>query len=550
MPQALSPGVYIEEAPSGPVPIQGVSTSTAGFVGCTERGPLQPTLVTSWLDFERRYGGLPAADEIGKLGYLAHGVQGFFENGGTRAYIARVTDLDSKERVARLKVTNGKDRKFVVEAIGPGNAGGNMLVKISEASQRDPKSPSQEDLFAISVIYHKGEADSPIEGLEDLPDPDDVVNVTLPNYRAPAAREFFDNLSLDPERANYVAAVVNGSSQLIRITKTAAGPFGDITAALRTYSALTVKKPVAPKIPEPEDYEGRDNDSGDPADWTGLKGLGALRDISILCIPDQGLDALYKPLSNAMQAHCEASAQRFAIAQFMKSPGPVDDMRPPIESSFVAIYYPWLGLQDLTTGKPIVTPPSGHIAGIYARNDDNRGVHKAPANEVVTGLILNDIGEQGPLVQKVTKDQQAALNPSGINCIRDFRDEGQGVRVWGARTTSSDGQWRYVNVRRLFIFVEQSIDIGMQWVVFEPNEEPTWERVVSSVSSFLSTLWKDGALMGSTPEEAFFVRCDRTTMSQDDIDEGRLIAVVGIAPVKPAEFIIFRIAQKTADAEA
>ena len=178
-------------------------------------------------------------------------------------------------------------------------------------------------------------------------------------------------------------------------------------------------------------------------------------------------------------------------------------------------------------------PPGGHIAGIYARSDTERGVHKAPANEIVKGA--ND------LKFILTKGEQAILNPRGINVIRSFK--GRGILVWGARTCLIDPLWKYINVRRLFIYIEKSIEKGTQWVVFEPNNERLWSRVIATITQFLTGVWRDGALMGTKPEEAFFVKCDRSTMTQDDIDNGRLICIIGIAPTKPAEFVIFRIAQ-------
>jgi phage tail sheath protein FI len=191
------------------------------------------------------------------------------------------------------------------------------------------------------------------------------------------------------------------------------------------------------------------------------------------------------------------------------------------------------------------------VAGIYARTDIERGVHKAPANEVVRGIITRDLSNnRKPLRYTLSKGEHDILNPRGVNVIRDFRADRRGIRVWGARTMSSDAMWKYVNVRRLFLFVEESIDEGTQWVVFEPNDEMTWSAVRRSVGNFLIRVWRSGALMGATAEEAFFVKCDRTTMTQDDIDNGRLVCLIGIAPVKPAEFVIFRISQKTAEAEA
>jgi phage tail sheath protein FI len=220
----------------------------------------------------------------------------------------------------------------------------------------------------------------------------------------------------------------------------------------------------------------------------------------------------------------------------------VTNLRPPDDDKYSAFYYPWIRVYDpISRSKPLI-PPTGHVAGIFARTDIERGVHKAPANEVVRGAL--------DLEFPVTTTMQDILNPRGVNCIRDFRPDRRGIRLWGARTMSSDGEWKYVNVRRLFLFLEESIDEGTQWVVFEPNDEPLWARVRRTIENFLIRVWRNGALMGTTQDEAFFVKCDRTTMTQDDIDNGRLICLIGIAPVKPAEFVIFRFFQKTADAES
>jgi phage tail sheath protein FI len=180
-----------------------------------------------------------------------------------------------------------------------------------------------------------------------------------------------------------------------------------------------------------------------------------------------------------------------------------------------------------------MVPPSGHVAGVWARNDNTRGVHKAPANEVVRGAI--------GLAYSVTKGEQDTLNPNGVNCIRSF--PGMGIRVWGARTLSSNPAWRYINVRRLFNFVEKSIERGTQWVVFEPNDPRLWSSVRRDVTAFLTGVWRDGALFGLSPSEAFFVKCDDETNPADVRDRGQMIVEIGMAPVKPAEFVIFRISQ-------
>lgn len=216
------------------------------------------------------------------------------------------------------------------------------------------------------------------------------------------------------------------------------------------------------------------------------------------------------------------------------------------DSEYGALYYPWLKIEDPLPPNPgvigsVFIPPSGHMMGIYARSDINRGVFKAPANEVVQGVT--------GFSHHVDQGMQDILNPLGINALRDFRAENRGLRVWGARTVSSNQQWKYINIRRLFQYVEASIEYGTQWVVFEPNNELLWARVRLSVSDFLTDTWRSGALMGTKPSEAFYVLCDRTTMTQSDIENGRLIVEVGIAPTFPAEFVIFRISQWTGSAQ-
>lgn len=210
-------------------------------------------------------------------------------------------------------------------------------------------------------------------------------------------------------------------------------------------------------------------------------------------------------------------------------------------SSYGAYYYPWIKVKDplSATGAQVFIPPSGHIAGIYASTDANPGVHKAPANVIVRGAIEP--------YKRLTRDEQGVLNPAGVNCIRWFGNEG--TKVWGARTLSDDAQWRYVPVRRLFIMIEESIARGTRWVVFEPNAQPLWKDIRRDVSAFLRQQWRAGALMGRTAEEAFFVKCDEETNPEEDIAAGRVTIVIGIAPVRPAEFVIFRIGQKAGGVE-
>ena len=249
-------------------------------------------------------------------------------------------------------------------------------------------------------------------------------------------------------------------------------------------------------------------------------------------------------VQTAMISHCERMGDRVAIldAPPGMNPQEIENWRVNVanyDSSYAALYYPWIKIFDPVTGRPILMPPSGHMAGIWARTDDTRGVHKAPANEVIGGAI--DVEMQ------ITKGEQDGLNPAGINCIRAF--PGRGIRVWGARTLSSDPSWRYINVRRLFNMVEKSIESGTQWVVFEPNDMSLWGKINRDISSFLKVVWRSGALFGATPSEAFYVKCDAETNPPELRDLGQVVTEIGIAPVKPAEFVIFRIAQWSPELE-
>ena len=289
-------------------------------------------------------------------------------------------------------------------------------------------------------------------------------------------------------------------------------------------------------------------DSNEPSRRTGLYSLKNLQNISLVAIPGQTTAALQQSIID----HCEEMRYRFAV---LDGPRPNNDtltdvqiQRQQYDTKYAALYHPWLTIPDPFPASPATLrqfsiPPTGHVLGLYARVDNDRGVHKAPANEVVRGIT--------GLARFFTKAEQDILNPypQNINVIRDFRPSSRGLRVWGARCITSDSEYKYVNVRRLLIFLEDSIDRGLQWVVFEPNDEPLWARVRRSVTNFLTTVWRNGALEGATPAQGFFVKCDRTTMTRDDIDNGRLICVIGVAPVKPAEFVIIRIGLWTADAD-
>ncbi len=274
------------------------------------------------------------------------------------------------------------------------------------------------------------------------------------------------------------------------------------------------------------------------------RALAAFEDvdeISIVAAPGStagyGADRAFSAIQ-ALVGHAERMGRIAVIdAGDGQAASQVTALRARIDSAHAALYHPWVRVADPASGAPVVLPPSGFVAGVYARNDLTRGVSRAPANEEVVGAL--------GLEPALTRVDEEALGLAGVNCLR--RVEGGGYRVWGARTTSSDPEWKYVNVRRYLSYLERSIDRGTRWAVFEPNDEPLWSRVRGAVSDFLLREWRAGALQGARPDDAFFVRCDRSTMTQNDIDNGRLVCLVGVAPIKPAEFVIFRIGQWTAD---
>ncbi|MEX1020449.1 MAG: phage tail sheath subtilisin-like domain-containing protein [Litorilinea sp.] len=297
--------------------------------------------------------------------------------------------------------------------------------------------------------------------------------------------------------------------------------------------------------PDAEAYRGAGDD--DSIGKSGLISLEDLEEISIVAAPgySHAYDSRAVVVSQINQfliSHCERLKYRVAVLDSPdnQSLSGVRNYRAVLDSKYAAVYYPWVRVLDPISERVIIVPPSGFMAGIYARNDNENGVHKAPANEVVRGAIGLEV--------MLNKAQQDVLNPLGIDCLRYF--EGRGFRVWGARTISSDPEWKYLNIRRFFIYLEASIDRSTQWAVFEPNGEALWTNIRRTVEDFLYNEWKEERLAGVRPEEAFFVRCDRTTMTQNDLDNGRLICLIGVAPLYPAEFVIFRIGQWTADSSS
>jgi uncharacterized protein len=495
MPNYLSPGVYVEEVEAGSRPIEGVGTAVAAFVGLAARGPANaPTLVTNWSQFTSTFGEFLANS------YLAHAVYGYFLNGGGACYVVRV-GADGVMPTASAELPSASDKAkpaFRVAALDGGPTGNDLSVDV------EPGGEGSDGVFRL-VVKQGGK---PVES--------------------------FEGVTINKGKQN-VATVVKTQSKLITIEEV-----GTLAAPAPGTMTLTGGGAAVPARVTPDDYVGNS------ADRTGFAGLEAVDEVTMLSVPDlmavyeQGIIDLegLQAVQLAMIAHCELMGDRVAIldappalnAQQVKE-WRVD--KAGYDSKYATLYWPWIKVFDPLSGQARFVPPSGHVAGIWARNDDTRGVHKAPANEVIRGAIS--------LALNLTKAEHDQLNPSGINCIRAF--PGRGIRIWGARTISSDPAWRYLNVRRLFNYVEESIFEGTQWVVFEPNDVRLWGRVKRTINSFLMRTWRDGALFGATPDQAFFVKCDEENNPPEVRDAGQLIVDIGIAPVKPAEFVVFRIAQ-------
>lgn len=520
MPSYLSPGVYVEEVASGSRPIEGVGTSVAAFVGLAPTGPLnEPTLVTNWTQYVAAFGDFTDGY------YLAHSVYGFFNNGGSAAYVVRVggssagaaADAKSPAAVtgsgsAPAALPAGEPKQlgtFTVTALASGESGGPLSVEVADAEGEGPA-----ERFKLIVK----DGDKPLETFD---------------------------VSAKKGNRSYVVTQVKERSKLITVAE--AAPAAQLARPENQTVALPAAPAAAPAVPAQEAAPvGPAQYLGDSADRTGFGGLEAVDEVSMVAVPD--LMAAYqrgaidleavKAVQLGLIAHCELMGDRVAIID----PPPGLNARQirvwrqetaGYDSKYAALYYPWIKSFDPASGQARLIPPSGHVAGVWARNDSERGVHKAPANEVVRGAVDLEI--------QITRGEQDLLNPIGVNCIRAF--PGRGIRIWGARTLSSDPAWRYLNVRRYFNYLEESILIGTQWVVFEPNDHALWARIRRNVSAFLVNEWRGGALFGSRPEEAFYVKCDEESNPPESVDLGRVVCEIGIAPVKPAEFVIFRLAQ-------
>lgn len=544
MPEYLSPGVYVEEVDRGPKPIEGVGTAMAAFVGFTEKAEMvrevdseylvedllnRPQLVTNWTQFVERFGGfVPGIN-------LPQAVYGYFSNGGSRCYVCSVRTFPKAETM--LVNSQGKPA-ITVKARQAGVEGLKLRVRVGNLILPSPAAGKK-----ASAV--EGEA-APTADVPETNIGDYLFNLYVEKEASNGGWKSVESI----EGLKLQTAAVAGKKQVVLAYKNNKMP-KFIELVVMEENSLEKVMPREQEQPLNIDKKLLQSPSasefrGDVSERKGVEGLEVLDDVTMVVVPDlmttmpgEKIDLdMVKGVQTMMIAHCERMGDRVAILDAPPDLNPQEVKRwrmdiAGFDTSYAAMYYPWIKILDSSTDSVVKMPSSGHIAGLWARNDNTRGVHKAPANEVVAGAI--------GLAYQTTKGEQDTLNPIGVNCIRAF--PGRGIRVWGARTLSSDPAWRYINVRRLFNYVEKSIENGTQWVVFEPNDRKLWARVNRDVTSFLRMTWRDGALFGSAPSEAFYVKVDDELNPSESRDLGRLIIEIGLAPVKPAEFVIFRISQ-------
>ncbi len=561
MAEYLSPGVYVEEYDSTPRAIEGVGTSTAGFVGMAAKGPTigAPTLISNFAEFQRRFGGYLSEYTHGDYRFLAHSVEQFFANGGTRCYIVRVIPEDASLALAESGILK-------VRAANEGRWGNRIRVSVESVRSRKMQlvAKESETVYTAKSVAGFGEGDlvefagevNRIVSIYDnsvtfeepfAGDPVDVGIVPKTvvyllemdvSVRADNEIENYPGVSLNPLSLNYMPRRM-AKSQLVALELGDEDALRDPASAIlgsgATKGIITLSggQDGSMSAVNAGVFIGQD---GGPTKRTGIQAFLESPAVSIVSVPGITIPEVVV----ALVAHCENQKTCFAVIDMPRDMVKTNDLieyRDMIDSTYAAMYHPWIQVYDPVARKPGFIPPSGAVCGVYARTDVARGVHKAPANEAVHCSGLSTY---------YTTAEQDILNPRGVNLIRAL--PGQGIRVWGARTASTNQAFKYVNVRRLFIYVEESIRNATNWVVFEPNNAALWGRVRMTVSSFLETMFRSGMLAGETPDQAFFVNIGTATMSQDDIMNGRLICEVGIAPSRPAEFVIFRVTQFTAEA--
>ncbi|MBQ9866290.1 MAG: phage tail sheath family protein [Lachnospiraceae bacterium] len=581
MAEYFSPGVYVEEYDNAPRSVEGVGTSTGGFIGLAEKGPTKgaPQLVTNFRNFTKQFGGFLSEYTHGEYRYLANAVEQFFLNGGTRCYVSRVAPEDAacaSKKMGILSVTAANEGKWgnriqlsfktvlkkkmqLLENTGKNS----YKAKSVEGFREGDIVEFNGEYNRISVIYdelvtfeNKFKAD-PVD--KDMI-PKNVVRLVTFDLQVRYNEEvenFFD-LTLNIASPAYIGARLAGSN-IVKIEAKAVKE-----ATIKPEKPEKGAEPAEPvkEIGNPVEailgkgitegtftLEGGSDGSiakvtagtfigsdDNPEGRTGIQSFLENNNVNIMAVP--GITML--EVEAALVAHCEKMRNRFAVLDMPKDAYKTEELinfRSFIDSTFAAMYHPWIQVFDRGSNKADFVPPSGAVMGVYSRTDITRGVHKAPANEAVFcgGLKVN-----------YSKEEQDLLNPESVNLIRAI--PGEGIRVWGARTASHNTSFKYVNIRRLFIYVMESIKASTNWVVFEPNDNTLWQRVSLTITSFLDGLWRTGMLSGSTPGEAYFVEIGPSTMSLDDIRSGRLICNIGIAPSRPAEFVIFRLTQHTSEA--
>lgn len=572
-------------------------------------GPVdhRPRLVTSFSEFERTYGSIDPLDDD-TLCYLAHAARAFFLNGGVRLVVSRVY---ASKGILRLELGDQDPGSGVAVAVVKDD-GGNVLGRWqarwpgrhgnATISVRPIRSGNVAVTGAGNVVVARGARDGAVvEVAADAPkvnDPLDganlhivtvepdgsqtftpplpggttrmhIVELQVTTRVGPERTDVTSQLGVSPAHRRFLGTVLDLEDPDDETSVVAFYPNAANVDPLKLAVALTT--PPAGGQQDPKNVgvftlSGGDDGNAVTADdligeapspddrtdrATGLTALADREEIAIVMMPDAaGLDKDERfTATQGLIAHAEApNAYRIAVVDppAAASLNEVREFRGQFDSAHAALYYPWVEILDpsqpANTGTArtrLTVPPSGFVTGIYARTDVSRGVFKAPANEVVRGLTRFE--------SNVNTPRQQVLNPEGINALRFF--DGRGYRVWGARTMSSDPEYKYVNVQRFLTFLGHSVYRASAWAVFEPNGPLLWSRVSQAVRDFLEVQWRDGALLGATRDEAYFVRCDRSTMIQNDLDNGRLICLVGVSVVRPAEFVIFRIGQFTADAQ-
>lgn len=560
MAQYFSPGVYVEENDVSQRVIDGVGTSIAGFIGLAEKGKTQgaPVRITSYRDFVKEFGNPLSEYGYGEYRYLAPSVENFFANGGGVCYVARVVPEDAQAAALKKGI-------LTVEAVNVGKWGNKIQISFNSVTKRKMQIVGANgDTYIAKSVDGFREGDVVVVGNEynriksifdnsvmfDKPFETDVVDPAIvPStvlylaemeiiVRYGNEQEKYAGMTLNMASPNYISYRM-AKSEIVKIevkpNDTIQNPVEAILGSGMTSGMLTMDGGKDGSIAKVTAGTFIGEDMG-PGKRTGIASFVENDVVSIMAVPGVTIPEVIV----ALVGHCENLKSRMAVLDMPKDATKINELleyREMIDSTYAAMYHPWIQVFDRSANKVDYIPPSGAVMGIYARTDANRGVHKAPANETVFCSGLKT---------EYTKAEQDVLNPAGVNLLRLI--PGQGIRIWGARTASSNSSFRYVNVRRLFIYVEESIKASTNWVVFEPNDVTLWQRVSLTVGSFLDSMWRSGMLAGNTASEAYFVEIGPATMSQDDIISGRLICNIGIAPSRPAEFVVFRVSQFTAEA--